>query len=399
VRAQGGAAEACVATTDIVTTAINAAFANGMLAHADETDDFHAFTKAHPGCSTVPAALALAERERASGAALIRSVTLGYDLCCRCLTALGPDALRAGDRSVEGMSATFGATAAAAAIARFDEARMRLAISYAAQQVSGVFTWERDDEHVEKAFDFGGMGARNGVTAVTMIDAGFTGVSDALDGERNAFDALRAAGAQPAPEKIVEALGERFYIEETAIKTYPVGYPIQAPLDAFLQLVREQRLKPDDVRRIVARLPADGASIVDGRAMPDVNCQHILAVALVDGAITLENSHARERMSDPRVLAVRERVELVADAALVDPAAPRSGRVAVTLSDGRELERFVRQPPGTPENPLDDAGVNGKARGLMEPVLGVAKTDELIGRVNALENVADVRELRRLLAP
>ena len=161
--------------------------------------------------------------------------------------------------------------------------------------------------------------------------------------------------------------------------------------------MREHRLKPDDVRRIVARLPADGARIVDGRAMPDVNCQHILAVALVDGAITLENSHARERMTDARVLAVRERVELVADSALVDPAAPRSGRVEVTLANGRTLERFVRHAPGTPENPLDDAGVNGKARGLMEPVLGAAKTDALIRRVNALDDVADVRELRTLL--
>ena len=134
--------------------------------------------------------------------------------------------------------------------------------------------------------------------------------------------------------------------------------------------MREQRLKPDDVRRIVARLPADGASIVHGRAMPDVNCQHILAVALVDGAITLESSHARERMTDPRVLA-----------------------------DGRELERFVKHPPGTPENPLDDAGVNGKARALMEPVLGAAKADALIRRVNALEQMADARELRAFLAP
>jgi 2-methylcitrate dehydratase PrpD len=236
------------------------------------------------------------------------------------------------------------------------------------------------------------------VAAVTMIRAGFTGVADALDGERNALDALRAVGGAPEPERLVEALGERFYIEETAIKTYPVGYPIQAPLDALLSLVREQRLKPDDVRRIVARLPADGASIVNDRAMPDVNCQHILAVALVDGALTLESSHARERMTDPRVLAVRERVELVADPLLVNPAAPRSGRVEVTLADGRTLERFVRQPPGTPENPLDDAGVNGKARGLIEPVLGAAKTDALIRRVNALEQLADARELRVLLA-
>jgi 2-methylcitrate dehydratase PrpD len=75
-----------------------------------------------------------------------------------------------------------------------------------------------------------------------------------------------------------------------------------------------------------------------------------------------------------------------------------AGRVEVTLADGRKVERFVRHAPGTPENPLDDAGVNGKARGLIEPVLGVAKTDALIRRVNALEDVADARELRALLA-
>ena len=209
-----------------------------MFAHADETDDFHPFTKAHPGCSVVPAALAMAERERASGAALIRAVVLGYDLACRFLMALGPDSVRAADRSAEGYSSTFGATAAAAAIAGFDETRMRFAISYAAQQVSGIWSWERDAEHVEKAFDFSGMGARNGVAAATMIQAGFTGVADALDAEPNVF---RAHSPAPDPEEIVADLGLRFYVEETAIKTFPVGYPIQSPLDAFLEPARAAR--------------------------------------------------------------------------------------------------------------------------------------------------------------
>ncbi|MGH8700496.1 MAG: MmgE/PrpD family protein, partial [Burkholderiales bacterium] len=66
-RSQGGVAEATVVTTDIRTTAVNAALANGMFAHADETDDFEPVTKAHPGCSVVPAALAMAEREGSSG--------------------------------------------------------------------------------------------------------------------------------------------------------------------------------------------------------------------------------------------------------------------------------------------------------------------------------------------
>jgi 2-methylcitrate dehydratase PrpD len=67
-RAQGGVAEASVLTTDIRTSAVNAALANGMFAHADETDDFEPVTKAHPGSHVVPAALAMAEREGGSGA-------------------------------------------------------------------------------------------------------------------------------------------------------------------------------------------------------------------------------------------------------------------------------------------------------------------------------------------
>ncbi len=394
VRALGGTAEACVATTSIVTTAVEAAFANAMCAHADETDDFHPFTKAHPGCTVVPAALAMAERQRESGTALIAAVVLGYDVGCRFLMALGPDAVRASEQSAEGVSSTFAAAAAAASIAGFDERRMRFAISYAAQQASGVWSWERDEEHVEKAFDFAGMGARNGVMGATLIQAGFTGVADALDPAPNVF---RAHSPRPSPDEIVAELGTRFYVAETAIKTFPVGYPIQAPLTAFLRLRERHGFDPDDVRHITLRLPADGAKIVDNSAMPDVNVQHIIAIALLDRRVTFENSHSRERLTDPRVLAVRERIELVADPALVDAAAPRSGLVEVTLTDGQKVRELVKHAPGTPENPLDTAGVNAKARDLIAPVLGAQRAEALIERVGALENLADARDLRALL--
>ena len=394
VRGQGGVPEACVATTNIMTSAVNAALANAMFGHADETDDFHPFTKAHPGCSVVPAALAMGEREGSSGLELLRAIVLGYDLCCRILVALGPDLVRANHRSAEGYSSTFGAMAAASSLARFDETRMRYAISYGVQQVSGVWSWVRDVEHIEKAFDFSGMGARNGVAAATMIQAGFTGVSDALDGERNFID---AQSSDPRPEEIVADLGNRFYVEETAIKTFPVGYPIQSPLHAFLTLREEHGLNVDNVEHLLVRLPADGARIVDNRSMPDVNCQHIMALALVDGMIDFENSHSYARMSDPQVVAVRERVELVADPELVVVEAPRSGFVEVSLRDGREVSLFVSHAPGTPENPLDTEGVGAKARGLMGPILGDQRTEALIGRVTALEELDDVRELRPFL--
>jgi len=161
-----------------------------------------------------------------------------------------------------------------------------------------------------------------------------------------------------------------------------VGYPIQAPLDAFLTLHREHGLNVDTVKSIVVRLPEDGARVVNDRSMPDVNCQHIIAVALVKGRVSFEDSHSYEQMKDPEIRAAKDRVQLIPDPGLMDPAAPRSGRVEVT---------------GTKENPLDTESVNAKARLLMEPVLGASKTEEVIRQVNAVESLDDVRKLRPFL--
>jgi 2-methylcitrate dehydratase PrpD len=272
---------------------------------------------------------------------------------------------------------------------------MRYALSYAAQQVSGLWSWTQDTQHVEKAFDFAGMGTRNGLTAATMVQAGFTGVPNVFDCEHNVLEAL---SSQPRPSELVAGLGTRFFVAETSIKTFSVGYPIQSPLDAFLILRRDNSLRPENVERIVVRLPVDGAGIVDNSSMPDVNVQYIIAVALVDGAVSFEASHSYARMADPQIRALKDRVQLIADPKLADPAAPRSGLVEVTLKDGRTVSHFTRFPPGTKENPLSTEGLNAKVRDLMMPVLGAERTANLIQRVNTLEDVRDVRDLRPLFA-
>jgi len=137
VQGLGGTPQASVIGASFRTTTVNAALANAMCAHSDETDDFEPVTKAHPGSSVVPAALAMAESEGRSGQDFIRAVALGYDLACRLLMALGPDLVRGSHRSAEGTASTFGALGAAASLAQLDEQGMRFAISYSAQQVSG----------------------------------------------------------------------------------------------------------------------------------------------------------------------------------------------------------------------------------------------------------------------
>ena len=395
VQELGGTPQASVIGARFRTTTVNAALANAMCAHSDETDDFEPVTKAHPGSSVVPAALAMGEYEGRSGQDLIRAVALGYDLACRLLMALGPDLVRGSHRSAEGTASTFGALGAAASLAQLDEQGMRYAISYSAQQVSGLWSWVKDKDHIEKAFDFAGMGARNGVTAVTMVQAGMTGVNDVLDGTNNLFIAL---STDPKPEAMLDGLGSRFYVTETAIKTYSVGYPIQSPLDAFLTLRKQYGLTPDNVRSIIVKIPTDAEGIVGESAMPDVNCQHLVAVALVKGAVSFNDSHDVALMRDPRILAQRSKITVVPDAALMDPAAPRGGIVQVTTTDGRTVEHFTRFPPGTKENPLSTEAVSAKAHDLMAPILGAARTEQLIDRINRLETLDNIRQLRPLIA-
>jgi 2-methylcitrate dehydratase PrpD len=156
-------------------------------------------------------------------------------------------------------------------------------------------------------------------------------------------------------------------------------------------------LTPDTVRSVKVRLPTDGAGIVDNSAMPDVNLQYIVAVALIDGTVSFADSHSQARMRDPRVTAVKSRVELIADRALVVPEAPRSAIVEITRADGSVVTHFTKYAPGTKENPLTTDAVNGKARDLMSPVLGAQRTEAIIQRIHGLESVANMRELRTLL--
>ena len=128
--------------------------------------------------------------------------------------------------------------------------------------------------------------------------------------------------------------------------------------------------------------------------MPDVSCRHLVALALVKGAVSFVDSHDHALLHDPAILRERAKVELIGDRALMDPAAPRGSIVDVTLTDGRTVTHFTRFPPGTKENPLTTDAVTAKVRDLMAPVLGTSKTDSLIAHVNALEALDDIRALR-----
>jgi 2-methylcitrate dehydratase PrpD len=392
-RAQEGRREAGVIASDVVTTATTAAFANGILAHADETDDSHQYARLHPGCSIVPAAWAMAERQNSEGKALLRAVVLGYDIGGRVNRALRPKAL--GNHSSHSIGGTFGAAAAAGSLALLDAQKNRYLLSYAAQQASGVRSWVADDEHVEKAFDFGGMPARNGVMAALLVESGFTGMRDVFQGERNFLDAYSPS---PDPQELVRELGGRYEIMLTSIKKFPAGFPIQAAADALLLIIDRHSIRPEDVLRVAARLPEDGARTVNDRSMADINLQYVLAVMLLDGKLEFQSAHDYGRMQEREVLEMKARIRLQADEELTRAAVPAQAIVELTTRDGRTLREHVVSFRGAAENPMTTEEVEEKARGLMAPVLGSERVEKLLAVMRELESLANVSDLRGLLA-
>jgi 2-methylcitrate dehydratase PrpD len=391
VKTRGGTKEACVAGSGFLTTAENAALANGMLAHADETDDSHAPSLTHPGCGIVPAALAMAEREGQSGTALLRAVALGYDIGCRLTMALNAYEFREDGHSTHSFGPMFGAAVAAGSLLNLKERQVRHLLSYTAQQASGISCWMRDEEHIEKAFDFGGMPARNGVAAAAMVGHGFTGVEDAFSGERSFFVAY---GRDPKPEVLVDGLGERYEIMNTNIKRWSVGSPIQAPLDALSLLLP---FKAEEVEKVIVRVAHQGANTTNNRDMPDICMQHLCAVMILDGTVSFKSSHDEKRMKDAKVLDLRKRITLLGDDALTKVMPSRQGIVEVFLRGERKLHHHMKAVRGTAENPMKREEVDAKGYDLMAPVLGRDRARKLCDAIWNLDRLKDVRKLRPLL--
>jgi 2-methylcitrate dehydratase PrpD len=396
VRAQSGEPEASVITTNLKTSAIHAALANGVMAHADETDDTHFPTVTHPGSVIVPTALAIAEKEGASGKDLIAAMVLGYDVMCRVSKVLDRKWMQ--DRCIHAGSicAGFGSAATAARLLHLPAKQVRYALAFAGTQASGLTTWRDDPEHIDKALCHSGIPARNGVSAALWAQGGMTATEDIFEGPENIIFAF-AEKANPAA--LTRELGSRYEILDTGIKVFPAGQPMQATLTGYFSLIKEHGLKGrEDIQKIVVRLPESQSRTINDRHMPDINCQYLLAVAMLDGKVDFQSSHDFERMHDPQVLELKKRVEIIADAELtkIHPAI-RAAIVEISTTDGRRCNIRVDRVPGAPYNPLSVAEVEEKFLSLSIPVLGKEKSTAVIKTARNLEGLSDASELGKFL--
>jgi 2-methylcitrate dehydratase PrpD len=376
-----GAGGATILGTTDRAPIVDAIFAGAMTAHSAEINDFMPAVFVQPGPAVVATAMAVGERRRSTRDELLRAIVAGYDLAFRVPLAVGSDNLRRAGVASHGVGPGFGAAAAAAVLLGLPERVIADVLSLTAEQAAGSWQWLLDVEHMEKAFVFAGLGARNGAQAALLVEAGFRGVPDVVDREGTWFTS--AAFTRPDGDgdldALVEGLGTSRALRASAFKRHPVGGPTQPAVQALLEL--RPGFGPDDVRRVVIEMPGRWQAFRDA-AMPALNLRYLTAIILLDGRLDFVAAQSLERRwGDAAVLALMERVDVRHDPeqeAGAGEARTESARVTVELRDGRRLERFVPHVVGFPSHPMPAAEVAAKARELVTPQLGAARAGALV---------------------
>ncbi len=381
VQVRGGAPAATILATTLRTGVVDAAFAGAMTAHAAEINDFIPSVFVQPGPAVVATALAVGE---AGGARLLEvraAIAAGYEIAARIPAALGVGNLRRIGLANHGVGGCFGAAVTAARLLGLSVEEVGHLLSVAAQQASGSWQWLLDVEHVEKAFVFAGLGARNGVEAALLVQAGYRGVPDVLDRPGTWFSAAPFAHTDGDGDlnRLVDGLGVRWCFDDVAFKRYPVGGPAQPAVDALLAMTVS--IPATEVAEVVIEMPGRADAFRDA-AMPALNLRYLASIILVDGALDFVAAQSLDRMHhDPRISALIDRVDVrhdpVQEAPLGSPRA-ESARVSITTTDGRIHERYVPHVVGFPTHPMSAADVENKARGLLTPHLGSGGADALI---------------------
>ena len=390
----GGKPQATVIGTPIVTSSVNAALANGMAAHGDETDDSHLAGRFHPGCGIVPAALATAELAGRSGNDVLRAVALGYDIGARPIFALGfrtalyrapldpqrRDHLR-GDGGGGRDAAARSAPGAPCLLVR-GAAGLGRALLGARPRACGEGVRLRRHGGAQRRHrrhhDRGGLHRRRRLH------------------QRQQEHVHRARRQNAAPEKLAAELGKRYEVMNTSIKKWTVGSPLQSVLDGVTVLLEDPAVRAGKVRRIVVDMPADRLHIVDNRTISDICLQHLVAMMIVDGGAAFDSVHDIARMNDPKVLAIRKLVEAVPNQELVTAVPARQSIVKIETTDGRTLSHRTYEVRGTPGNPMSAEEVAAKALDLMAPILGKARAEELNAAIG-FDTFGPVLNLRRLV--
>jgi len=375
---------ASVLGTSIRTLPGFAAFANGTASHGIEMDDTHSGGSIHLGTTMYSVALAIAESTPGiSSEAFLAAVVAGFEAAARIAMAVQPKEQYALGFHPTQACGVFGAAITAAKLFGLTEEQTLAAVGITGSMAAGSMEFLAEGAWTKRIHP--GLAAQNGIQAAMLAAEGFTGPRRILEG-RDGF--LHAYSRHPVPERLTAGLGDSYEILHTAVKPHACCRYMQGPIDAILELVRENGLAEPDIAKIeIAILEAGWNIVCEPRAQkynPEsvVDAQFSMpfgaAVAVLHGAAGLDQ-FTLEQVRSPGVMKVMGKVTLVRDPG-IEQTFPREWPARVTIQrwDGQTHEKFVRYPKGDPENPLSWSELAEKFRALAGPVLPADRCERII---------------------
>lgn len=399
IRLLGGTDESTAIGLGFRTSCQNAAYLNGITSHVIELDDTHRDSITHVGSPVIPAALAMAERQKASGAVFLAAVVAGYEACLRVANAVQPSHWQRGFLSM-GTCGTFGAAAASGHILGFGAETLTDALGLAGIQAAGLNSSIYGEGDMGKRL-CPGHAASTGVMSALLAERGFTG-SRRIFEQRKGF--CESFSDKYDIARIGANLGEVWEITRTSLKPYSCCRYNHASIDGLLDIMSAESVAAPQIEDITVRTYDIAVTNRPHRTRPHtlfdakMSIPFSLAVAAHKRAVG-EHDFTLDLVGDPVLQSFAERVRVEADDAM-SAAFPREWpcEIRVKLRDGRRFDRYVPYPKGEPEAPMNPREIEAKFRDLAGVAITEGAADKVIAAVWALDEEPGLAPLMEAIA-
>ena len=394
IKELGGTPESTIIGERAKTSSLLAAFCNAAAGHVIEMDDLHRASILHPGAPVIPAALAIAEREKKSGKELILAIVVGYEVAIRIGEAVGPSHYEFWHTT--GTCGTFGAAIAAGKQLGLDAQQIVAALGSAGTQAAGLWEFLADGAMSKQLHT--GKAAMNGVLAALLAQKGFTGARKILEGEKGFLRAMSTGYAlSKITDKLDPSLGE-FKIMSDSFKPHAACRHTHSAIDATLELVKKYNLKPNEVQEICVQIYSGAFELLNDITPTTPYAAKFcmpfcVASALKHRAVGFA-SFTPQVLKDLEIQHVMTKVRVEKDPVL-DKEYPEKWPAIVKIKT-RKGDMFVAKvehPKGDPENPMTTEEIIAKFQELTGSSIPTDRKERLIHQILTLDEIVDANNL------
>ncbi len=400
VEHEGGKAVASIFGSGRKTSISQAVLVNSTAGHAFELDDIHKESIVHPGSLATPVAMAFAEAAGgAPGRNVITAMIAGYEVGTRVGNAATMSLFLRGFHP-QGTSGAFVAAATAGRMLKLDAGQMQHALGIVGSQAGGLMAAQ--EGAMVKRFH-SGRAAQSGVYSALLARRGFTGITDVLEAPYGGY--LSTLSDKPNPQRLTAGLGTVWETVNVGYKPHASVTSIHTALDALADIMREHKLKADDIVEVDAGLShmthvhCAWEYQAQGVTAAQMNLYYGLAVIALDG-MAFVDQYREDRLRDPKILDFIKRIRAHVDQEIegMGAAFRHAARVAVKTRDGRTLKHEILHRRGSPENPLKPEDIEYKFRHVVRSCLAPGHIERVIEFTRSLEKLDSTNELSAILA-